>query len=304
MSTGDAPHIQIDTLSSRPPHPRVSVLCRSCGYDLRGLIATSTCPECGRPVGESLDAPLLRHADPAWLRSIDRGIRHVNTAVNWGLALLFVAPLLIDWAGRFAGKLPGNLDVGITVLLFIIPSALAASGFWRLSEPGEGAYSQRGWSRAVLRILGPVVLPLWLWCGFFAGAIAAWPAVAVQINRATAQLIALVVLWAMLARLTFLAGLASPDDPEIRKRSTTIRRDVLFLSLMVVVIGWGIPLLARGAPYTGAGMGWMLLIIVNHWWGGKKTLRKPISEQISLALSPRPDPLSRPTNPALPDQPA
>ncbi len=44
--------------------------CVECGYDLRGLPAEGRCPECGTPVETSRRRPLLRHADPHYVRTL------------------------------------------------------------------------------------------------------------------------------------------------------------------------------------------------------------------------------------------
>jgi hypothetical protein len=57
------------------------VLCEGCGYTLNGLPETSNCPECGRPIAQSVD-PSLR-APPVWERgSRDRFATFVRTTVQ------------------------------------------------------------------------------------------------------------------------------------------------------------------------------------------------------------------------------
>ena len=57
------------------------VLCMSCGYNLRGLLAGGQCPECGEPIGPSLRPDRLRLADPSWLAKIVHGLRLIYVAM-------------------------------------------------------------------------------------------------------------------------------------------------------------------------------------------------------------------------------
>src|SRR3982750_2622659 len=41
-----------------------SILCEGCGYTLDGLPSTSNCPECGKPIAESIGEN--RRRPPAW----------------------------------------------------------------------------------------------------------------------------------------------------------------------------------------------------------------------------------------------
>jgi ribosomal protein L37E len=71
------------TISSHVP-------CQSCGYDLYALARSATCPECGKPVSESL-------AGPAWLTAPWR-----RRAVVCGLFLLALAAVPIGLAALLA----------------------------------------------------------------------------------------------------------------------------------------------------------------------------------------------------------
>ena len=49
-------------------------LCAGCDYNLRTMPVASFCPECSRPVVESLAAVDLQFADPAWVARVRRGL--------------------------------------------------------------------------------------------------------------------------------------------------------------------------------------------------------------------------------------
>ena len=102
------------------------VPCARCGYDLRGLIAESCCPECGESIARSVDAAgkvPLAAADRRWLRRI---------AIA---PLLLVLALLLDNSLPFWPATGGNTTVcGAIVVPLLVSSAplwswLAA---WRL----------------------------------------------------------------------------------------------------------------------------------------------------------------------------
>ncbi|MCH8253080.1 MAG: hypothetical protein IID36_11570 [Planctomycetes bacterium] len=55
-------------------------LCAGCDYNLRTLPIASLCPECSRPVVESLGAVDLQFADPAWVARVRRGLTRLLVA--------------------------------------------------------------------------------------------------------------------------------------------------------------------------------------------------------------------------------
>src|SRR5689334_24506997 len=57
------------------------VPCRKCSYNLRGLSADGRCPECGTPVGLSVQGDFLRYSDPTWLKTLWEGADFVLTGV-------------------------------------------------------------------------------------------------------------------------------------------------------------------------------------------------------------------------------
>lgn len=54
--------------------------CVCCGYNLRGLATSGSCPECGSPVATSTVGLALEHADPEWLGRVDLGLRMLCSA--------------------------------------------------------------------------------------------------------------------------------------------------------------------------------------------------------------------------------
>lgn len=106
------------------------VLCRECGYDLRGLPTEGRCPECGTSVRLSLISLRLTDAAPTWLRSIARGMLAIKVGI---VAPLFVIPMAI-----------GGLLECVPLLL---GSALRCYGVWLATMP-DPRYSLTGQPRA------------------------------------------------------------------------------------------------------------------------------------------------------------
>ena len=74
------------------------VSCTQCGYNLRGLQVSGSCPECNAPVERSQLGLALEYADPRWLARVHLGFRLV------GYALLLIAVIL---AGALVAVLCG-----------------------------------------------------------------------------------------------------------------------------------------------------------------------------------------------------
>jgi len=112
------------------------VVCRKCGYNLRGLPQNGHCPECGTPIGVSLHGYLLRFSDPRWLLTLRTGINAILVSV--GIALLAaivqafsrgrggVLHTLVSWAG----------------------SIVALAGVWLLTMPDPNGLGEQEYGNA------------------------------------------------------------------------------------------------------------------------------------------------------------
>ncbi len=69
------------------------ILCRGCGYNLKGLPAHGLCPECGVAIRVSTDGDSLRASQPDWLAHLARW----NGICAW-MILLMAACVLIEAA--------------------------------------------------------------------------------------------------------------------------------------------------------------------------------------------------------------
>jgi predicted Zn-ribbon and HTH transcriptional regulator len=82
-----------------------NILCRDCGYNLRTLLAAARCPECGRPVADSLQN-WLQEIDPHKSRLLQSGatlvvfvaLCHIFLALAW-VATLLVPELFVPFRG-------------------------------------------------------------------------------------------------------------------------------------------------------------------------------------------------------------
>jgi hypothetical protein len=92
-------------------------LCARCGYNLRGLATSGSCPECNAPISQSVQGNLLRFADPDWLAKLRSGV----TIKLWNLVI-----------GLVGGFLMAILVlVGVpTVAAALIALASAGLGLW------------------------------------------------------------------------------------------------------------------------------------------------------------------------------
>jgi len=68
----------------RPHELQAETPCVGCGYDLRGLMSNSRCPECGEPIEQSLRS-LLQAAPPKYTHRLERGTFLVLCGVAMGL---------------------------------------------------------------------------------------------------------------------------------------------------------------------------------------------------------------------------
>ncbi|NNF42216.1 MAG: hypothetical protein HKN62_04060, partial [Phycisphaerales bacterium] len=76
------------------------LVCRGCGYNLRGLTVEQACPECAAPVEQSVRGDLLRFCDPAWVARLGRGIWWImggeiaQLVLGFGLAIWLTAAMV------------------------------------------------------------------------------------------------------------------------------------------------------------------------------------------------------------------
>ncbi len=115
-------------------HLVADLICRRCGYALRGLHAAGKCPECGVDVAESLKGNQLIHADLIWLSTVASGLRWC-----WILALAGWLGELASLALNAWGTALGESGWKLAAVI-IAPIAIAkVVMWWRWTQPERTA---------------------------------------------------------------------------------------------------------------------------------------------------------------------
>lgn len=148
------------------------VPCVGCGYDLRGLSKGNACPECGRPMSDSVYPDRLLFADRVWLTRVAHGARRLMILAPIGCVaymFAFVAPQIMalrsepdpTWTLAVIQKEMGSaLTRGSLLVIALMWIAFAWAWFdASLPEPGRDG----PWSRRLARAL------ILVWAGIAIG---------------------------------------------------------------------------------------------------------------------------------------
>ncbi len=111
--------------------------CIDCGYNLRTALPTDDCPECGKPIAESVRGDLLVLSCLSWLRKVRQGLT-VYLVMILSVVLCFVAftvitPFIISF---YAGYL-------WIYLIFLIPMTIGLAGVWLMTTAEPGSITPR-----------------------------------------------------------------------------------------------------------------------------------------------------------------
>lgn len=98
--------------------------CRKCSYNLRGLHCDGRCPECGTPIGLSLQGDLLRFADPDWVDKVALGLK----IILWMILFATVAAIL-------GGALSHAVSPVLAPVIHFLASLISFYGVWFITEP-------------------------------------------------------------------------------------------------------------------------------------------------------------------------
>lgn len=117
--------------------------CRGCGYDLRGLDAEASCPECSTPVARSTGGDLLRFCAPDWLKRLRLGLGLIVVGMLAELASYILLPLAFAVMSTLgAVRISIYVAFGAAAAAFAVVSVL---GVWFATTPDPGgADRERG----------------------------------------------------------------------------------------------------------------------------------------------------------------
>ena len=228
--------------------------CRHCGYNVRGMEVTGSCPECGAVVENSIYGDYLQYASVPWLKKVRSGF----TLLLWGIVVQLVGGIagVIVFAGNPVLMETWALAAGLVALV----------GLWRLTEPDPvdriaierpvDVKARRLVRAALLVSVGLQVARIGCSAGVMGGA-----AVLLELMTKIANLTV------ELAQLTCVAGLADRMPyRELAKMARGIRTAyaiVMGIAVVVSAIAWafsGGPVVTGGLDsVSGCGMALLAL---------------------------------------------
>jgi hypothetical protein len=126
--------------------------CRECGYNLRGLPLTQSCPECSLPIERSVRSDRLAFANPSWVFRLRRGLllvivgvlSTIGVQILGAIGIVVVVGVAMSAATRGGGGAPPPNPLGMpgVVMAIAIASLLAVActlvtitGVWFFTTP-------------------------------------------------------------------------------------------------------------------------------------------------------------------------
>lgn len=113
----------------------MDVPCRTCGYNLRGLLPDDRCPECGTAVGQSIHGDRLCLTDSSRLKHLAAGALLMIISVLGFVVIAVFAMEVIPTYGELPLALLGTLAVSVF--------AVGLVGYWKLTMPDPVRAEQR-----------------------------------------------------------------------------------------------------------------------------------------------------------------
>jgi hypothetical protein len=223
--------------------------CRKCGYNLRGLSIDGRCPECGTPVGVSVNGYFLRYSDPQYIRKLRRGVRFmlwdVLVAIMAGIGIVV---LLI--------AIPASANSPIPKVVMMAAGVLGVVGAWLLTEPDPSGIGeeQYGTARKIIRVTLLIGVFHSLFDLVLDTAAPAHAGVRIVI-QGLALIVSLIGLVGEAAKLSYLSKFAMRlPDYDLAERSRFLMR-ALPLSLGIIVVLGAVQELVGGSGGIVVGCG-------------------------------------------------
>lgn len=158
----------------RPPKPSLiehDVHCVECGYNLRGLLRRTVCPECQTPIKRSLAGPLLRHAGSGWLTRIHRGLLLLHRASIIAAIAILALPVIDIFSQVYRNRSGPALSYEGIPLVLAAWSIASCAGLWLATSPTPRA-EQRFCLQSTLERVALLAIPLntlaWIALGMLA----------------------------------------------------------------------------------------------------------------------------------------
>lgn len=229
------------------------------------------CPECGLPVGVSLETPLLRYSDATWVRGLASG-------AGWMLGAVAVSFLLSLCLGPALGASnPGTVGgFGVAeAVISLVTQAMYLMGVWRLTEPEPGGFEgEDRRARVMTRRSAVVALVIdtgvFIWLGLTGGGSGAVPLMLAQIVSGIAGLVVFFGLFVYVRWLAF----RLPDGRLAASTRTVMWGIVVsFGLLMMTLVLAALSAVGGGAPgqgplgvaMIGGCVGGLAIVVFSIW---------------------------------------
>ena len=118
--------------------------CSQCGYNLRGIVPSGVCPECGTPAAKAFNA--LQFADPVWVNGLAGGLNWMIFSMVWSVVFGLFSGLLE--IASFGG---GGDTHFVRGMILALPMLGWGWGVWKFTMPEPSGTDERAATRYLAR---------------------------------------------------------------------------------------------------------------------------------------------------------